>query len=161
MTLRIYPIVLQLVRRLSPYLPLLRARSASLGDQLEPLSSAFLSVSQRGHTVGARTVRHATNQRPLRRGKPWLVSKRQKRSAGSSRASLSSAPCSNRSSALSCGSARHDDGDVMVRAAEGAALEVVEPEFTFEVLVHALLSPALFDGANEFLVAHPTRNVVR
>jgi len=48
----------------------------------------------------------------------------------------------------------------MVPAAEGAALEVVEvvePEFTFEVLVHALGSPALFDDANEFLVAHPTR----
>jgi hypothetical protein len=31
MTLKIYPIVLQLVRRLSPYLPALRARSATLG----------------------------------------------------------------------------------------------------------------------------------
>jgi hypothetical protein len=35
MTLEIYPIVLQLVRRLSRYLPALRARSSSLGDQLE------------------------------------------------------------------------------------------------------------------------------
>src|SRR6185295_11851662 len=35
MTLKIYPIVLQLVRRLSPYLPALRARSTALGDQLE------------------------------------------------------------------------------------------------------------------------------
>ncbi|MEO8180098.1 MAG: hypothetical protein ABI895_14785 [Deltaproteobacteria bacterium] len=35
MTLEIYPVVLQLVRRLSPYLPALRARSVTLGDQLE------------------------------------------------------------------------------------------------------------------------------
>jgi hypothetical protein len=35
MTLKIYPIVLELVRRLSPYLPVLRARRAALGDQLE------------------------------------------------------------------------------------------------------------------------------
>src|SRR6187401_284191 len=35
MTLNIYPIVLELVRKLSPYLPALRARSTSLGDQLE------------------------------------------------------------------------------------------------------------------------------
>jgi four helix bundle protein len=35
MTLRIYPVVLLLVRRLSPFLPVLRARSASLGDQFE------------------------------------------------------------------------------------------------------------------------------
>lgn len=44
----------------------------------------------------------------------------------------------------------------MVPTAEGPAFEVVEPEFTFEVLVHALRSPALLDDANEFLVAHPT-----
>lgn len=52
--------------------------------------------------------------------------------------------------------AADDDGDVMVPTAEGPAFEVVEPEFTFEVLVHALRSPALLDDANEFLVAHPT-----
>ena len=45
MTLKIYPIVLQLVRRLSPYLPLLRARSSSLGDQLErALISVFYGI---------------------------------------------------------------------------------------------------------------------
>ena len=36
MTLKIYPVVLELVRALAPYLPVLRTRSASLGDQLEP-----------------------------------------------------------------------------------------------------------------------------
>jgi hypothetical protein len=41
MTLKIYPVVLQLVRRLAPYLPVLRARSASPGDQLE---RALISV---------------------------------------------------------------------------------------------------------------------
>ena len=35
MTLKIYAVVLELVRKLSPYLPALRARSSSLGDQLE------------------------------------------------------------------------------------------------------------------------------
>ena len=35
MKLRIYPVVLELVRRLSPYLPILRARSSTLADQLE------------------------------------------------------------------------------------------------------------------------------
>ena len=35
MTLKIYAVVLELVRRLSPYLPALRARSSALGDQLE------------------------------------------------------------------------------------------------------------------------------
>ena len=45
MTLRIYPIVLQLVRRLSPYLPALRARSTSLGDQLE---RALISIPLAG-----------------------------------------------------------------------------------------------------------------
>src|SRR5262245_58033814 len=35
MTLKIYTVVLELVRKLSPYLPALRARSSSLGDQLE------------------------------------------------------------------------------------------------------------------------------
>jgi hypothetical protein len=66
MTLKIYPIVLQLVRRLSPYLPALRARSASLGDQLE---RALISI-------------------------PLNVSKRQKRSAGSLHSNPSSALCS-------------------------------------------------------------------
>jgi len=39
--LRIYPVVLELVRSLRPYLSVLRARSGSLGDQLE---RALLSV---------------------------------------------------------------------------------------------------------------------
>jgi hypothetical protein len=35
MTLEIYPVVLDLVRKLAPYIPALRARSWSLGDQLQ------------------------------------------------------------------------------------------------------------------------------
>jgi hypothetical protein len=47
MTLRLYPIVLELVRALTPYLPLLRARSAVLGDQLErSLISIPLNVAE-------------------------------------------------------------------------------------------------------------------
>jgi four helix bundle protein len=53
MTLRIYPVVLQLVRRLSPYLPVLRARSAALGDQLErALISVPLNVAEGAYSRG-------------------------------------------------------------------------------------------------------------
>jgi four helix bundle protein len=53
MTLKIYPIVLQLVRRLSPYLPLLRARSSSLGDQLErALISVPLNLAEGSYSRG-------------------------------------------------------------------------------------------------------------
>src|SRR5687768_7713898 len=53
MTLRIYPIVLVLVRRLSPYLPALRARSASLGDQLErALTSIPLNLAEGSYSRG-------------------------------------------------------------------------------------------------------------
>jgi [ribosomal protein S5]-alanine N-acetyltransferase len=51
--------VLQLVRRLSPYLPLLRARSASLGDQLErALISVPLNIAE-----GARAQHASTSLR--------------------------------------------------------------------------------------------------
>lgn len=51
--LRIYPVVLELVRRLSPYLPLIRARSASLGDQLErALVSVPLNVAEGAYSRG-------------------------------------------------------------------------------------------------------------
>jgi four helix bundle protein len=53
MMLRIYPVVLELVRRLAPYLPLLRARSASLGDQLErALISIPLNVAEGTYSRG-------------------------------------------------------------------------------------------------------------
>jgi four helix bundle protein len=53
MTLNIYPIVLQLVRRLSPYLPALRARSTSLGDQLErALISVPLNLAEGAYSRG-------------------------------------------------------------------------------------------------------------
>jgi four helix bundle protein len=57
--LKIYPVVLQLVREVSPYLPVLRARSSSLADQLErALLSVPLNVAEgaysRGKNRGAR-----------------------------------------------------------------------------------------------------------
>jgi four helix bundle protein len=53
MTLKIYPIVLELVRNVSPYLPALRARSAALGDQLErALISIPLNVAEGAYSRG-------------------------------------------------------------------------------------------------------------
>ena len=53
MPLKIYPVVLELVRRLSPYLALLRARSASLGDQLErALISVPLNLAEGAYSRG-------------------------------------------------------------------------------------------------------------
>jgi hypothetical protein len=47
MTLEIYPVVLELVRQLAPSLPKLRARSSSLGDQMErALISVPLNVAE-------------------------------------------------------------------------------------------------------------------
>jgi four helix bundle protein len=53
MSLRIYPVSLQLVRRVAPYLPLLRSRSASLGDQFErALTSVTLNMAEGGYSQG-------------------------------------------------------------------------------------------------------------
>src|SRR5215510_7404149 len=53
MTLKLYPIVLELVRALAPYLPLLRSRSAALGDQLErSLVSIPLNVAEGAYSRG-------------------------------------------------------------------------------------------------------------
>ena len=53
MNLRIYPVVLELVRRLAPYLPLLRARSSSLGEQMErALISVPLNVAEGAYSRG-------------------------------------------------------------------------------------------------------------
>jgi four helix bundle protein len=53
MTLKIYPVVLELVRRLAPFLPRLRARSASLGDQMErALISIPLNVAEGAYSRG-------------------------------------------------------------------------------------------------------------
>jgi four helix bundle protein len=68
MTLEIYPVVLELVRRLSPCLSVLRTRSASLGDQLEralisiPLNLAEGAYS-RGKNRGARYQSAAASAR--------------------------------------------------------------------------------------------------
>jgi len=61
MTLKIYPVVLELVRRLAPYLPALRARSSSLGDQLErALVSIPLNLAEGAYSRGKN--RHARYQ---------------------------------------------------------------------------------------------------
>lgn len=53
MTLKIYPVVLELVRRLAPFLPLLRARSVALADQLErALISVPLNVAEGAYSRG-------------------------------------------------------------------------------------------------------------
>jgi four helix bundle protein len=51
--LRIYPVIFELVRKLAPYLPVLRARSAALGDQLErALISVPLNVAEGAYSRG-------------------------------------------------------------------------------------------------------------
>jgi four helix bundle protein len=53
MSLKIYAVVLELVRRLSPRLATLKARSASLGDQFErALISVPLNVSEGAYSRG-------------------------------------------------------------------------------------------------------------
>ena len=53
MNLRIYPVVLELVRRLAPSLPALRARSGALGDQFErALISVPLNVAEGAYSRG-------------------------------------------------------------------------------------------------------------
>jgi four helix bundle protein len=53
MTLRIYPIVLLLVRKLAPYLAVLRARSGALGDQLErAMTSIPLNLAEGSYSRG-------------------------------------------------------------------------------------------------------------
>ena len=53
MTLEIYSVVLQLVRKLAPLLPALRARSSALGDQLErALISVPLNLAEGAYSRG-------------------------------------------------------------------------------------------------------------
>ena len=53
MSLRIYAVVLELVRRISPVLPLLRARSSALGDQMErALISIPLNIAEGAYSRG-------------------------------------------------------------------------------------------------------------
>src|SRR4051794_41838319 len=53
MTLEIYPVVLQLVRRLAPVLRALRARSSALADQMErALISVPLNVAEGAYSRG-------------------------------------------------------------------------------------------------------------
>jgi len=53
LTLEIYPVALELVRALAPYLAPLKARSASLGDQLErALISVPLNLAEGAYSRG-------------------------------------------------------------------------------------------------------------
>ena len=53
MTLKIYAVVLELVRKLAPYLPVLRARSSALGDQFErALISIPLNLAEGAYSRG-------------------------------------------------------------------------------------------------------------
>jgi four helix bundle protein len=53
MTLKIYPVVLELVRRLAPLLPALRRRSSALADQMErALISVPLNVAEGAYSRG-------------------------------------------------------------------------------------------------------------
>lgn len=53
MKLKIYPVVLELVRGLAPVLPVLRARSSALGDQFErALISVPLNLSEGAYSRG-------------------------------------------------------------------------------------------------------------
>ena len=53
MTLKIYPVVLELVRRLAPQLPALRRRSSVLADQMErALISVPLNVAEGAYSRG-------------------------------------------------------------------------------------------------------------
>src|SRR6202050_2632726 len=61
--------------------------------------------------------------------------------------------------------AAEDNGDVVIPAAEGAALEVVESELAFEVFIDALGAPSFLGDPNELLAtrgfAQPRERVVR
>ncbi|HEX4477891.1 MAG TPA: four helix bundle protein [Polyangiaceae bacterium] len=53
MTLKIYDVVLELVRRLAPLLPALRKRSSVLGDEMErALISVPLNVAEGAYSPG-------------------------------------------------------------------------------------------------------------
>jgi four helix bundle protein len=62
MNLRIYDVVLELARRLAPRLPLLKARSTTLGDQFErALISVPLNVAEGAYSRGRnRQARYQT-----------------------------------------------------------------------------------------------------
>lgn len=53
MSLKIYPVVLELVRRVAPLVKVLRARSSALGDQMErALISIPLNVAEGAYSRG-------------------------------------------------------------------------------------------------------------
>jgi four helix bundle protein len=95
MMLDIYPVVLDLVRRLRPFLPRLRARSASLDDQLErALISIPLNLAEGAYSRG--NNRPARFQSPLASAREALAClETAERSGGFSRSSRSSRACSS------------------------------------------------------------------
>src|SRR5580700_3582403 len=61
--------------------------------------------------------------------------------------------------------AAEDDGDVMMPAAEGAALEVIQAKLAFEIFIDALGTPSFLGDPNELVaawrLAHARERVVR
>jgi four helix bundle protein len=62
MTLKVYAVVLELVRRLAPHLSVLKARSSNLGDQFErALTAVPLNVAEGAYNRGKnRQLRYQT-----------------------------------------------------------------------------------------------------
>ena len=91
MNLRIYPVVLELVRRCAPLLAVLRKRSLVLGDQFErALISIPLNVSEGAYSRGRnRQARYQSacasaaspGRRGARSGRAWFRASRPKRRA--------------------------------------------------------------------------------
>jgi hypothetical protein len=103
MSLKIYPVVLELVRRLSPLVRVLRARSSALADQMErALISIPLNTAEGAYSRG-RIDRRAFNPRRLRRGKRSLAWKQPRPWGSSGRSTRSLARCFIASLARSCG----------------------------------------------------------
>ena len=104
MTLEIYAVVLQLVRMLSPYLPALRARSQSLGDQLErALISVPLNLAEGAYSRGKnRQARYPSACASAREALACLETA--EALGGSLLSNPRSAPCSTESSAHSSAS---------------------------------------------------------
>lgn len=103
MKLKIYPVVLELVRRLAPRLPVLKARSASLADQFErALTSIPLNVAEGAYSRGKN--RQARFQSAAASAREALACwETRKPSAGLTPSNPKCSLCSAKSSAPSCG----------------------------------------------------------
>jgi hypothetical protein len=67
--LQIYPVVLELVRRVGKLIPALRMRSPELAGQCERALISIPSTWLRAHTLAAAINRRVSTRRPVRRVK--------------------------------------------------------------------------------------------